>query len=226
MQQLGRYAMGPVVGSGASGTVYEAVLHGPAGFSRPVALKVLEGRGSLTHEARLGGLLRHPNLVDVFEVGEAEGRGFCAMELCDRSLVGAGPLPPRAVVEVGLQVCDALAYAHDALGLVHLDLKPANLLLAGTVVKVADLGIARARGFTHDGGIRGTPGYMAPEQAAGSGVDQRADVHALGVTYGGARDRPPARRAGDVLLHERGPGGAAAHPAGVARCGRPAVHGR
>ncbi|MEZ4321745.1 MAG: protein kinase [Myxococcota bacterium] len=171
-----------LLGEGGQGQVYEAILEGPAGFRKRVALKVLHDGDGLRREARIGGLLCHPNLVDVYEVGEVDGTWFCAMEHCGGgSLADAPQLSPRAIVEVGLQVCRALDYAHEALGLVHLDLKPANLLLHGATVKVADLGIARARGFSDDGGPRGTLAYMAPEQFSRQPLDPRADVHALGV---------------------------------------------
>jgi predicted ATPase len=165
------------------GVVYEAILHGPAGFEKRVALKVLhtQGRG-LAHEARLGGLMRHPNVVEVYELGEVDGVWFCAMQLVDGgSITQYVPLAPRAVVEVGLQVCAGLQHAHESVGLVHLDLKPDNILLDGAVVKVADLGIARARNVTHDGRVRGTPGYMSPEQQTGADVDARSDIFSLGV---------------------------------------------
>ncbi|TNE85978.1 MAG: tetratricopeptide repeat protein [Deltaproteobacteria bacterium] len=181
--RLGRYELGPLLGEGGSGQVFDAVLLGPGGFRKPVALKVLrEGARGLRREARLGGLLRHVNLVDVYEVGEVDGVWFCALERCVGRLSDHLPLPPRAVVEVGLQVCAALRYAHEELGLVHLDLKPDNLLYAedGTV-KVGDLGIATAEGFA-DEGVRGTPGYMSPEQTRGLAVDARSDVYALGRT--------------------------------------------
>ncbi|MCA9492966.1 MAG: protein kinase, partial [Myxococcales bacterium] len=117
----------------------------------------------------------------VYEVGEVDDVGFLAMELClDGTLGGRGPLPPRAVVEVGLQVCAALAYAHAELGLVHADLKPENLLLQGSVVKVADLGLARAPRGGDGRTSGGTPGYMAPEQRRGEVIDARADIYALG----------------------------------------------
>jgi tetratricopeptide (TPR) repeat protein len=178
--QLGRYTLLRRIGQGGQGTVYEALQQGPAGFVRRVALKLVQDSTGLRREARLGGLLRHPNLVDVYEVGEHEGRWFLAMEFCpDGTLATRRPLPLRAVVEVGLAVCSALQHAHDELGLVHLDLKPQNLLLAGPVVKVADLGIARLRGEAAR--VAGTRGYMAPELLRGEPVDARADIYALGV---------------------------------------------
>ncbi|MCB9699766.1 MAG: tetratricopeptide repeat protein, partial [Alphaproteobacteria bacterium] len=121
---------------------------------------------------------------DVYEVGEVDGVWFAAMELCRGGALASHPmpLPPRAVVDVGLQVCAALEYAHETLGLVHRDLKPQNLLLDGATVKVADLGIASAEGFPVDHGtISGTQGYMSREQRMGHEVDARSDVYALGV---------------------------------------------
>ena len=182
-RRLGRYEVGELLGAGGAGRVHRAVRLGPGNLRSPVALKVLHGdEQALYREARIGALLRHRHLVDVYEVGEVDGVVFCAMELCDGSLADHLPLPPRAVVEAGRQVCDALGYAHDALGLVHLDLKPANLLLREGRVKVADLGIAHAAGFDALGGLRGTPGYMAPEQLQGASMDPRMDVYALGRT--------------------------------------------
>jgi predicted ATPase len=181
MNRLGRYELLQTLGRGGNGQVHSAVLHGPAGFRKAVAVKVLHGGGAgVTREARLGGLLRHPHLVEVYDIGETGGTWYCAMELMAGSLADHVPLPPRAVVDVGMQVCDALAYAHDELGMVHLDLKPENLLHDGAVVKVADLGLARAEGF-EGSGVRGTPGYMSPEQARGDQVDARSDVFAVGV---------------------------------------------
>jgi predicted ATPase/Tfp pilus assembly protein PilF len=183
MATIGRYQLGALLGKGGGGEVRRATLIGPAGLRREVALKVLHsGSAGLRREARIGGLLRHKHLVDVFEVGQHEGRWFCAMELCDGTLATHLPLSPRAVVEVGLQICIALQYAHAELGLVHLDIKPSNLLLADGVVKVADLGISQAEGFALDGRIRGTPSYMAPEQVRGGHVDPRTDLYALGIT--------------------------------------------
>jgi predicted ATPase len=183
--RLGRYEIGARLGTGGQGVVYEATLLGPGGLRKAVALKVSPGADAgLSREARLGGLLRHRHLVDVYEQGFADGLSFTALELCPDGTVADLPLPlsERAVREVGLAVSDALRYAHEELGLVHRDLKPQNLLLKGAVVKVGDLGIAQATEFPADPRrISGTRGYMPREQRLGHDVDATADIYALGV---------------------------------------------
>lgn len=183
-ERLGRYEIVRLLGEGGSGRVYEAWLHGPGGFRKQVALKVLHpGRSParLATEARLGGLLRHPNLVEVYALEQIDDTWVIAMELVPGgSLADRPALTPRAVIEVGLQAAAGLAHAHDEIGLVHLDLKPDNLLVRDATIKVGDLGVARAFGLG-DGIVRGTPAYMSPEHAAGLQVDARADVWSLGV---------------------------------------------
>ncbi|MCO4748153.1 MAG: tetratricopeptide repeat protein [Proteobacteria bacterium] len=193
---LGRYELHHVLGRGGMGTVWEATLRGPAGFTKRVALKVLtDGGDGLIREARLGGLLRHPNLVEVYALEEIDQTWVCAMELMRGGSLAGHVLPPRAVVEVGIQVAQGLAHAHEEVGLVHLDLKPENLLLHHGMVKVADLGISRARGFAREGRVQGTRAYMSPEHWSGAEVDARADIFALGVVLvalaTGAPDRHP-----------------------------------
>jgi predicted ATPase len=182
VQRIGRYELHDVLGRGGSGVVWSATFLGPGGFRKPVAVKILDtGQPKLAHEARLGGLLRHPNLVEAYALEQIDDTWICAMERVDGgSLAGRGPLPPRAVVQVGLAVCMALEHAHHELDLIHLDIKPANLLLAGATVKVADLGIARPAGSAA-ATVIGTRGYMAPEQVSGGILDARTDIYALGV---------------------------------------------
>jgi predicted ATPase len=182
VEVLGRYRLLRRLGGGAFGEVFEASVDGPLG-ERRVALKVLRRGGEgLLREARVAALLRHRHLVDVYEVDHDGDRWFCAMELCALgSLADHAPLPPRALVDVGLAVCAALGVAHGELGLVHLDLKPENLLLtADGTPKVGDLGLAREVGVVGRG--VGTPLFMAPEQRRGGEVDGRADVFGLGRT--------------------------------------------
>jgi serine/threonine-protein kinase len=209
--EFGRYELLRVLGEGGMGRVYEAELHGPAGFRKRVALKVIKGEGAdLAREARLGALLKHPNIVETYDLGEVEGSPYIAMELVQgtsvEALLDRGPLPARAALEVVQQACNGLANAHALqiddrpAGLVHLDLKPANLLVDRTgLVKVADFGIARAHGIDSGREVRGTPAYMAPEHRRGDPVDARADLFAIGaVLYevlSGRRAFPEANRA-------------------------------
>jgi serine/threonine-protein kinase len=144
--------------------VYQAVLHGPAGFRKVVALKLLtpaKKRGGNTQdvlvavqEARIGGLLHHPNLVDVYELGEEDSHVYIAMEWVDGETLGqmaraVATVPPRVIVEIGIGTCRGLASAHGLhedgrhLGLVHRDMKPGNVLISWEGdIKVADFGIA------------------------------------------------------------------------------------
>ncbi|MBX2799694.1 MAG: protein kinase [Myxococcales bacterium] len=181
--RIGRYDIVRLLGEGGAGRVYEAVLNGPLGFRKGVALKVLrDERRDLVREARLGGLLRHPNVVEVYELGQADGAWYCAMELVTGgTLADHLPLPASAVVDVGMQVCAGLAHAHAEIGLVHLDLKPQNLLVQDGWVLIADLGTARTRDLGGSDPIIGTPGYMSPEHVFGRSVDARSDLYSLGV---------------------------------------------
>ncbi len=201
-RRVGRYRLERRLGRGGMGEVWAAVLEGPAGFRKPVALKLLRPRAgpddpeaveTLRREARIGALLSHPNLVGTYELGQADGRWFVAMELVrgpsTADLVRPGPLPPRAVLEVGVQACAGLHHAH-LTGLIHRDVKPSNLLVDRTgLVKIADLGIARLSGAS--GPAAGTPGFMAPEQTDGA-EDARADLFGLAATlYALALRRAP-----------------------------------
>src|ERR671923_209236 len=189
----GRYRVEDVLGRGGMASVY---LARDEELERPVAVKVLAEhladapgfRDRFLREARLAAQLSHPNIVQVFDVGEDEGRPFIVMECVEGSTVAdelkeRGPLAPAEVVDLALQVCAGLEHAHAA-GLVHRDIKPQNLLLRpdGTV-KIADFGIARAAEttrLTQAGSIVGTAAYLAPEQALGEEVTAAADIYSLG----------------------------------------------
>ena len=194
--RIGRYTLLTRLGSGSAGEVWEALLEGPVGFRKRVALKLVAARArdiaGLRHEARLGALLRHPNIVDVYELGSThDGRVFLAMELVPgpslgRLLKQRGALDGPTLLEIGSQLCRGLGYVHrldieGTKGLVHRDIKPTNVLLdpAG-VVKLADLGIARLVGHQSET-IEGTPGYLAPEQLDGSAPAPTADVFSAGI---------------------------------------------
>ena len=166
-------------------------------LDRPVAVKVLAGhltgdeglRERFVREARMAAGLSHPNVVQVFDAGEEDGRPFIVMEyvpgvtLSDE-LRRAGTLAPAVAVDLALQACAGLEHAHEA-GLVHRDVKPGNLLLREDgALKIADFGIARAveaTQLTQVGSVLGTAAYLSPEQAAGEPVTAAADIYGLGV---------------------------------------------
>ncbi len=126
-RHLGRYELVQRLGRGGMGEVWSSVLHGPRGFRKLVALKLLRGDlgeeddGSLVREARLGALLQHPNVVGTYELGSAAGGWFIAMELvlganADQLLRSGGPLPPTALIDLGVQACAGLAPLHPHVG--------------------------------------------------------------------------------------------------------------
>ena len=186
------------------GEVYRAR---DARLARDVAIKVLplelaadpERRGRLLREARAAASLSHPHICTIYDVGEADGHAFVAMEIIDgQSLsarLAARALPPDEVVRYGLQLASALAHAH-AHGVVHRDLKSANVMLTSSDdIKVVDFGLAKRiagpemtetvthapASLTEPGTIVGTLAYMSPEQFRGEPADARSDVWALGV---------------------------------------------
>jgi len=190
----GRYEVRETVGKGGMSTVYCAF---DTLLERNVALKVLHDQYGgdaeyverFRREARAVAQLSHPNIVTVIDRGEENGKQFIVFELIDgenlKELVErGGPLPVRRVLELGLEVGRALAFAH-AQGLVHRDVKPQNVLLNGDGrAKVTDFGIVRsidAVGHTETGTVLGTSHYIAPEQARGERVDAQTDVYSFGV---------------------------------------------
>ncbi len=195
-REVGRYQVVGKLGEGAMATVYKAY---DPGIGRALVIKFLhadlcidsEYRQRFLREAKAAGALSHPNIVTVYDVGEIEGRPYIAMELLaggplsDQLKPGAG-WPVREVVNIGIQVAEALDYAHQH-GVVHRDIKPSNLLrLNDGRVKVADFGIAHMEGRemgdrTRMGAVLGTPHYMSPEQTTGEKVDGRSDLFSLGV---------------------------------------------
>jgi serine/threonine-protein kinase len=201
------------IGRGGMGIVYKAR---QAGLNRVVALKLIlagehAGAESLTRfrtEAESVARLQHPNVVQVYEVGEHNGLPFLSLEYCpggslDRRLAGK-PLPPDQAGALVRTLAEAVQAAHAA-GVVHRDLKPANVLLdANGTPKISDFGLAKRlgeSGRTASGAILGTPSYMAPEQADSRGgpVGPAADVHALGaILYECLTGRPPFK-AGSLL---------------------------
>jgi eukaryotic-like serine/threonine-protein kinase len=166
-------------------------------LQRQVALKVLAGdlsgddafRERFLREARLAARLAHPNVVRVFDAGEADGQPYIVMEYVAGETVAdllarRRKVSPAEAVDIAAQTCDALEHAHEH-GLVHRDVKPQNLLVREDgCVKLADLGIARAAEstqLTQRGTILGTAAYLSPEQAAGEEVTAAADVYSVGA---------------------------------------------
>jgi eukaryotic-like serine/threonine-protein kinase len=206
--RLGKYELLDKVGEGGMARVYRAMQIGAMGFRKEVAVKLIlshvakdERRiSSLINEARVGGLLRHRNVVEIYEFDQAGDRYYLAMEYVHgytltrllQRIPARGLLPPRIVAEIALQACAGLAFAHTAgdergrpLNLVHRDLKPANVMVGRDgVVKVMDFGIAKAETNleqTADGMTRGSPAYMSPEQVRGDKLDHRSDLFSLGA---------------------------------------------
>jgi serine/threonine-protein kinase len=183
------------LGRGGMGVVY---LGRQLGLDRLVALKMIlsgghagrDERKRFRTEAEAAARLQHPNIVQVYEVGEHAGRPYLSLEFCpggglDRKLAGT-PLPPKEAAALAQTLARAVHAAHEK-GVVHRDLKPANVLLAENgAPKVTDFGLAKklgADGPTASGVLMGTPSYMAPEQANGraGAVGPAADVYALGA---------------------------------------------
>ena len=202
------------LGRGAMGVVYQAR---QLGFKRLVALKMMlsgiyggdDERERFSTEAQAVARLQHPNIVQVYEVGEHDGKPFFSMEFCpggalDKKLSEA-PLSPAEAARLVETLAGAVQLAHSR-NIVHRDLKPANILLtADGAPKITDFGLAKALDAdgaqTTTGAIMGTPRYMAPEQASGKthSVGPAADVYALGVIlYECLTGRPPFQ--GDSVL--------------------------
>jgi eukaryotic-like serine/threonine-protein kinase len=190
-----RYTLLERIGSGGAGVVWRA--HDEL-LDRTVAVKLLH-RGlaqdpttteRFRAEAAAAAKLTHPHAVIVYDIGETEQGDYLVMELVEGATLGdlldEGPLLPGVAASLGTQVGRALGAAH-ARGLVHRDVKPANILITTEgVAKVADFGIARALGdatsrLTVTGHVMGTARYLAPEQLRDEGIDARADVYALGL---------------------------------------------
>jgi serine/threonine-protein kinase len=212
-QTLGDFRVLRKLGAGGMGQVY---LARQVSLDRPVALKLLKpgiaadpvALKRFEAEALAVARLQHPNVVQVYALGEAGGRRFMALEYVDgrnlrEYLARKGPPDLPVALSILRQVAAALGAAHEA-GLVHRDVKPENVLVTRKVgVKVADFGLSRAFAdvaddprLTQSGVVVGTPVYLSPEQAQGKAVDHRSDLYSLGVTaYHLLAGEPPFRGA-------------------------------
>ena len=206
--RLGTYEVVGVIGSGGMGVVLKAF---DAALNRYVAIKVLAphlgssgaARKRFSREAQAAAAVVHDNVIEIHGVADADGLPYLVMPYVrgpslQRRLDDEGPLALVEILRIGMQAATGLAAAH-AQGLVHRDVKPANILLADGVerVKLTDFGLARAAddaSLTRTGVIAGTPQYMSPEQARGESVDQRSDLFSLGsVLYAMCTGRSPFR---------------------------------
>ncbi len=198
---IGRYEIVAELGHGAMGSVFKAT--DPA-VGRTVAIKTIhsaalqgaqsaEYRARFQREARASGVLAHPAIVPVFDVGEHEGAPFLVMEFVQGRTLGEAMKKGERftldrVCEIGQQLAEALGYAHRQ-GVIHRDIKPANILLTSREVygaerpRIMDFGIAKlvASEITTTGQMLGTPSFMPPEQFTGAPIDGRADLFSLGV---------------------------------------------
>ncbi len=210
LERLGRYQLVRKLATGGMAEVFLARSEGPMGFEKTFVLKrilphLAQSKGFVEmflSEARLAALLNHPNLVQVFELGEDGGNYFLAMEYIEglnlRSISKRAQLKGRTwshplVAKMGAWVCEGLAYAHEfahpttgeKLHLVHRDISPDNIMMSRSgAVKVLDFGIAKAVGQLHhtqSGVLKGKISYMSPEQLLAQPVDHRADIFSLGA---------------------------------------------
>ncbi len=230
--RLGPYEITAPLGAGGMGEVYRAE---DVRLGRTVAVKLLpaalkadpESRARLLNEARAASVLRSPNIAVTYDIGEHAGADFIVMEYVEGQLlserVKTGPLPIRDVIDVGVQVADALDEAH-LRGIIHRDIKSANLMRTERgLVKVLDFGLAKFLTTPQNdnrvtqpevsiaGQVVGTISYMAPEQALGRNIDHRADLFSLGVVlYELATGNMPFAGASateiiDKILHDTPP---------------------
>jgi len=206
--RLGRYELLEKVGAGGMGAVWRAR---DTVLKRTVALKLLPRHRAgdsrfitrFRREATLASRIQHPNVVTVYEIGRSGDRHYIAMEFVEGQTVaerlkGGEPLSESEALDIARQVCEGLLVAHDQ-GIVHRDIKPSNIMISRSgLVKVADLGLAKAiedegPGLTHSGAVLGTPRYMSPEQCRSArNLDHRTDIYSLGATlFHMLTGRPP-----------------------------------
>ncbi len=216
--RLGRYIVQALVGRGGMGVVFRAL---DERLNRVVAIKVLNARdvGSAVarqrfeREAKAAAAISHDHVVPIYHVDEHQGATYLVMPLIagqslEEQLSQSGLLPLPQIVRIGMETALGLAAAHQH-GLVHRDVKPANILLEDSTrrVKITDFGLARAiddDSLSRSGVVAGTPSYMSPEQAAGLAIDHRSDLFSLGtLLYRMCTGELPFRAAGTLAILKR-----------------------
>jgi serine/threonine protein kinase, bacterial len=207
--RIGRYQIVERIAAGGMAEAFRARAHGPGGYQRDLVIKrilphLAEDSGfvrAFVDEAKILGMLNHPNVVGVYDFGEDDGRHYLALEFLDgpslraiieRAIRRADLLPVGIIAYVGKEICHGLSAVHRArdvegnlLGLIHRDVTPSNVMTTfNGGVKLLDFGVARIASsgvVTDHGQLKGKPGYFAPEQIAGCPIDARVDLFALGV---------------------------------------------
>lgn len=203
LSALSKYRIISKLGAGGMGEVYKA--EDPA-LLRIVAIKVMSKQGErasdaatrFLREARAASAFNHPNIVTIYEIGETGEHTYIVMEYVDgrslRDLIKTREVKPEKVIEITLQICDALGEAHSR-GIIHRDIKPENILLTDRGrVKLVDFGLAKtvstgqrgggktaAESLTESGTVMGTLSYMSPEQLRGEQLDERTDIFSFGI---------------------------------------------
>jgi serine/threonine-protein kinase len=212
LASIGRYRLIGRIGEGGMAEVYRAMMTGPEGFERELVLKRILPRLSdsgdfktmFVREAKICAQMTHPNVIQIYEFGQADGGYFIAMESVQgvtlRELLttlrkGERAIPHMVGADLARQICVGLDYAHtlrgpdgEPLEIVHQDISPTNIMISFTgTVKILDFGIARAAEFAEEeakkGLIKGKVSYLSPEQIYVRPFDARADVFALGVVF-------------------------------------------
>lgn len=193
LTQFGNYLLDEEIAIGGMARVFRARLRGLGGFEKPLVVKqVLPELAKdsrfvemFVREANTLVQMNHPHIVSVYELGVVDGTYFLAMEYVEGAtlsrLLRSEPLQPASVAQVGLQVCDALQYAHERFQILHRDVTPRNLIVDGAGhVHLLDFGIATGRDSDHSERF-GSPGYMSPEQSRGETLSPASDLFSLGA---------------------------------------------
>ncbi|HVV49994.1 MAG TPA: serine/threonine-protein kinase [Polyangia bacterium] len=208
-EQLGRYQLIELLGIGGMAEVFKARCTGPGGFQRTVVLKrILPAHGRdqgfvrmFVSEAKILGMLNHPNVVQVYDFGESDGTLFLVLEYVDGTSLAEAmstlcrvgrSMPPLVAARIAHEVCRALDYVHGLqdgdgapLHVVHRDVTPSNIMFTTMgAVKLLDFGVAKYRAsqaLSQQGTLKGKPAYLAPETLERGTVDRRGDLFALGV---------------------------------------------